>query len=149
MRSYTDACRKVMNCIRKVTVQNPHVTACALTIAARKPSFSHNASKTSNFFFFSFQHHLSVIFSLPFSHLKAGHMNTGYTTLKNPLSNIKYHGKKKINLWRHLVPHVADMAQFQAAELSRTPGSWAKKTTCMFASCAWEQSWTTRYQWHQ
>lgn len=44
---------------------------------------------------------------------------------------------------------VAATAQCPAAEPSRTPASWAKKMTCMFASCAWEQSWTTRYWWWQ
>ena len=68
-------------------------------------------------FFFSFQHHLSVIFSLPFSHLKAGHMNTGYTTLKNPLSNIKYHGKKKN---KSLTPSCPTCCRYGSVSSSRT-----------------------------
>lgn len=43
--------RKVLNCI-KVNVQNRHMIARVSTTAARKPSLSHNASVTSNIYFF-------------------------------------------------------------------------------------------------
>ena len=38
------------------------------------------------------------------------------------------------------------MARPPTAKPSRTPGWWARRTTCMSASCAYEPSWITRWQ---
>lgn len=127
-----------------MNVQNRHITACVSTTAARKPSLSHNASVTSNIYFF-----LSSFLLCNFL--------SGSVTVERWINEqgLIWNTWEKLQLKTECVFKkvwflpVAATAQSPAAEPSRTPASWAKKMTCMFASCAWEQSWTTRYWWWQ
>lgn len=135
--------RKVLNCI-KVNVQNRHMIARVSTTAARKPSLSHNASVTSNIYFFLSSFLLCNFLS---GSVTVERWINEQGLIWNTWEKLQLKTKCVfIKVW--FLP-VAATAQSPAAEPSRTPASWAKKMTCMFASCAWEQSWITRYWWWQ